>query len=93
MAAERNYRNRSLTEGLHIFEAARAANIAALLALEPQEWLRSGTQDGVGKVSLCDMPVFLRQHDEAHVAEIRDWQQCVERVPNQAHRCSAGSAA
>jgi len=74
IAAERNYRALSLTEGLNTFEAARAANIAILLALEPQEWLRSGTQDGVGAVSLCDMPVFLRQHDEAHIAEIHDWQ-------------------
>jgi DinB superfamily len=93
IAAERNYRALSLTEGLSTFEAARAANIAVLLALEPQEWLRSGTQDGVGNVSLCDMPVFLRQHDEAHIAEIRDWQKCVGRVPNPEHRRSAGNTA
>ncbi len=76
IAAERNYRALSLTEGLDTFEAARAENIATLLALEPEAWFRSGTQDGVGNVSLCDMPVFLRQHDEAHIAEIRDWQKC-----------------
>ena len=92
IAAERNYRTLSLTEGLDAFEAARAENIATLLALEPEAWLRSGTQDGVGIVSLCDLPVFLRQHDEAHIAEIRDWQKCVGRLPRQAHRRSEGEA-
>ena len=93
IAAERNYRALSLNEGLNTFEAARAANIATLLALEPEAWFRSGTQDGVGDVSLCDMPVFLREHDEAHIAEIRDWQKCVGRLPNHAHHRSAGNAA
>jgi hypothetical protein len=74
VARERNYRLLSLAEGLRAFEAARDANLDTLLALTPDAWSRSGTQDGVGTVSLCDMPAFMRQHDQAHLAEIDAWQ-------------------
>jgi len=34
-------------------------------------------QEGVGTVSLCDMPAFMSQHDAAHRAEIEDWKRRV----------------
>jgi hypothetical protein len=74
IARERDYRSLSLSEGLRAFEAARAANLCLLQSLPLEDWQRGGTQEGVGAVSLCDMPAFLRQHDEAHIAEIREWQ-------------------
>lgn len=73
IAAERDYRSLSFEEGLAAFSAARSENISALRALDAQAWLRSGTQDGVGKVSLCDLPAFMSQHDSAHRAEIELW--------------------
>jgi hypothetical protein len=73
IAKERDYRSLSLQEGLNAFVAARAANIAALHGVTAEEWARSGTQEGVGDVSLCDMPVFLLQHDNAHKSEIEHW--------------------
>jgi hypothetical protein len=73
LARERDYRSRSLTEGLAAFTAARSDNVAILRALTDEEWSRSGEQDGVGPVSLCDLPVFMAQHDDAHVREIEDW--------------------
>lgn len=79
VAQERTYRALSLAEGLSAFEAARAANLALLRSLAPEAWARGGTQDSVGPVSLCDMPVFMRQHDKSHLAEIREWQQSVSR--------------
>ena len=66
---------RSAKGYLGAFEAARAANLATLMALSADQWFRSGTQEGVGLVSLRDMPALMRQHDESHRAEIRDWQQ------------------
>ena len=74
IAAERNYRSLSFEEGLRAFEAARLANIALFLTLAPEAWNRGDMQDGVGAVTLCDMPELMRQHDEAHRAEIREWQ-------------------
>ena len=73
IARERAYRTLSFTEGLRAFEAARAANIEALRTIAPDAWNRRGTQDGVGTVSLCDMPELMHQHDEAHRAEIEEW--------------------
>jgi hypothetical protein len=37
------------------------------------DWSRSGQQQGVGRVSLCDMPSFMSQHDAAHRNEISAW--------------------
>ncbi len=73
VAIERDYRSLSLEEGLKAFEAARRANVAALQSLPAEAWFRRGTQEAVGGVSLCDMPVFMQQHDQAHMAEIMAW--------------------
>jgi hypothetical protein len=75
LARQRNYRALSLDAGLIRFERARRANLQKLRNVPAHAWTNSGTQDGVGRVSLCDMPVFLRQHDQAHKTEILAWQQ------------------
>ena len=79
VARERDYRSLSLAAGLRTFEAAREANIETLKALSPEAWVRGGTQDGVGTVSLCDMPTFMHQHDQAHIAEIQEWKRFTGR--------------
>jgi hypothetical protein len=73
IAAARHYRARSLAEGLEAFRAARQGNLAKLRTLAQQDWARSGQQEGVGRVSLCDLPSFMSQHDAAHRAEIAAW--------------------
>ena len=73
IAVERDYKSLSFADGLRAFGSARAANLEAFRTLADEAWARSGTQDGLGAVSLCDMPELMRQHDEAHKAEIRDW--------------------
>ncbi len=73
VAADRNYRALSLEDGLFAFTAARRDTIAALRAIDAQSWLRSGTQEGVGRISLCDIPSFMFQHDTAHRTEIEAW--------------------
>jgi len=79
IAAERNYRSLSLNEGILAFMEARRKNIAALPAIDSLMWSRSGTQEGVGSVSLCDIPNFMLQHDSAHRAEIEAWKNSVVR--------------
>jgi len=74
IAAERNYRSLSFEEGLSTFTQARRRNIAMLQAIDSQAWMRSGTQEGIGKVSLCDIPGLMSQHDSAHKIEIEAWQ-------------------
>lgn len=73
IAQERNYRSRSLAEGLAAFAQARRANIALLRTLRSADWLRRGTQDGVGPVALCDIPEMMAEHDATHRAEIEAW--------------------
>jgi hypothetical protein len=73
IAMERDYRRRSLREGLAAFAAARTANLARFERLRDEDWNRCGTQEGVGPVVLADLPVLMSQHDAAHRAEIEQW--------------------
>jgi hypothetical protein len=72
VAAERNYRSRSLAAGLDAFAAARADNLAFLRDLPEAAWSRRGRQEGVGMVTLRDLPRMMREHDDSHRAEIAD---------------------
>ncbi len=73
VAEERQYRQRSLREGLRAFAEARRANLSLLRFLPEERWTRSGTQDGVGRVTLADLPRMMREHDATHQAEIEAW--------------------
>ena len=73
IAVTRRYRSLSLTAGLAAFREARQRNLARLRTIAAQAWTRSGQQQGVGRVSLCDMPGFMSQHDAAHRGEITEW--------------------
>jgi hypothetical protein len=73
VAEARHYRSLSLREGLAAFREQRQKNLATLRGVDAGDWNRSGTQQGVGPVSLCDMPVMIAQHDAAHRGEIEAW--------------------
>jgi hypothetical protein len=75
VAAARDYRSLSLEAGLKAFRAARAGNIQRLRRMSDAAWPRSGTQEGLGKISLCDIPAMIRAHDAAHKEEIQRWQE------------------
>jgi hypothetical protein len=79
IAKERDYRSLSLLAGLRAFEEAREANLSYFHTLSLEDWSKNGTQEGVGDVSLCDMPVFINQHDRAHVDEILAWKNSAAR--------------
>lgn len=81
IAQARDYRSRSVTEGINAFAQARQLNIVALRAIAGASWQRGGTLEGVGPVSLCDIPAFMSQHDAAHRAEIEAWQRSSDRAP------------
>lgn len=79
IASARNYKERSLAEGLQKFRQARLANLATLRMTAQASWERTGTQIGMGRISLCDMPGFMAQHDLAHRAEIETWKESATR--------------
>lgn len=70
VAAKRKYRALRLKDGLKKFAEARERNLAALRALEGDAWKRAGLQEGVGKVTLLDMPRLMHEHDLSHRGEI-----------------------
>ena len=73
VARERDYRSRSLEEALAAFRSAREANLARFASLKADDWPRAGTQEGIGRVAVCDLPVMIAEHDAAHAAEIAEW--------------------
>ena len=73
LARERDYRSRSLSEGLAAFRAGRQANLEVLKSVSSGQWTRAGSQEGVGRVALCDLPSMMAEHDAAHRAEIEAW--------------------
>ena len=70
LARERSYVTKPLEEGLAAFAAARAANVAVLRSLAAGSWNRAGRQEGVGPVTLRDIPRMMWEHDAAHRREI-----------------------
>ena len=70
VAAKRKYRALRLRDGLKKFTEARERNLAALGALEGEVWQRTGVLEGVGKVTLRDIPRMMHEHDLSHRAEI-----------------------
>jgi hypothetical protein len=70
VARERQYQRRSLAEGLLAFTTARRRNIEALRDVSGADWKRSGEQEGVGTVTLADVPRMMAEHDRAHGEEI-----------------------
>ena len=70
IAKERSYREKSVAEGLAAFAAARAENLRLLRAAPPEAWARAGRQEGVGPVTLADVPRMMCEHDDSHRAEL-----------------------
>jgi hypothetical protein len=70
IALERDYRAKDPYLGLARFSAARSASLARLRSLNPEQWKRGGTQQGVGALSLADLPAMMGAHDTAHRLEI-----------------------
>jgi hypothetical protein len=73
IAGEGNYKSRSWSEGIEAFRQTHNANLALLRGLSKEQWLRRGTQEGVGPVAMCDMPSLMAEHDDAHRGEIGEW--------------------
>ena len=80
VAAARNYRSLPIEAGLKVFKSARMDNVQKLREIPDDAWARSGTQEGVGRVSLCDIPSMVRQHDAAHKQEIAHWHESAGTV-------------
>jgi hypothetical protein len=79
IARERDYRSRCLVEGLAAFALARHENLVALDALTDAQRSRGGTQDGVGPITLRDIPGRMLEHDRSHRAELEVLRGLIDR--------------
>lgn len=71
-AREREYLKLELPAALEAFGAAREKNLATLRSVTGEHWARSGRQEGVGAVTLAELPRRMLDHDRAHLNEIAD---------------------
>src|SRR5438477_12260062 len=89
VAKERQYLTLDLAAGLTAFASAREETLRFLGAVASEAWARCGRQEGVGAVSLAEMPGRIVDHDRAHLNEICDL--LADLVP--AHPMVAGPSA
>jgi hypothetical protein len=72
VAKERQYLTLDLTAGLAAFASAREETLWRLGGISAEAWARRGRQEGVGEVSLSEIPGRIVDHDRAHLNEIAD---------------------
>jgi len=72
VAREREYLKLDPAAALAAFAAARAETVRRLRAIPAGQWDRRGEQEGVGVVSLADLPRRILDHDFSHLNEIAD---------------------
>ncbi|MDQ2979833.1 MAG: DinB family protein [Acidobacteriota bacterium] len=70
IARERQYQERDVAAGLSAFSAARRRNVELLRHREAGDWNRAGVQDGVGTVTLSDVPKMMAEHDRSHTSDV-----------------------
>jgi hypothetical protein len=70
VAKERQYLTLDLAAGLTAFASAREETLRRLDGIASEAGARRGRQEGVGTVSLAEMPGRIVDHDCAHVNEI-----------------------
>jgi hypothetical protein len=70
IARERDYWSRSVAPGIAVFGAARMRNVELLRGVAVADWRRRAIQDGVGVLTLADIPRNMAEHDRSHTADI-----------------------
>jgi hypothetical protein len=70
VAREREYLKLDLAAALAAFSSAREETLRLLRCVP--DWDRRGRQEGVGAISLAQMPGRILDHDRAHLNEIAD---------------------
>lgn len=70
IARERCYQEKDVERGVALFARARKINLERLRRLSAAEWKRSGSQEGVGRITLADLPRMMSEHDRSHGDDI-----------------------
>jgi hypothetical protein len=71
LAIERDYNGQRLLEAQRAFANARAENVRILENLMPEQLSRAGLLEGTGTITLEQLLVLMREHDEGHLNDLR----------------------
>ena len=71
LAQERDYQSQDFATALDEFAQARRESMATVEKLSLDELQRSGTLEGVGRITVARLLELMRAHDEEHCAELR----------------------
>jgi phytoene dehydrogenase-like protein len=69
-ARERAYAAANLRDAIDAFESLRARHIAALEALAPADWERTGRHEEQGEITIAAHTLHIISHDAVHAAQI-----------------------
>jgi hypothetical protein len=72
IAEQRRYIEQDVEPALDRFKRAREANITRLASLTPEQLQRSGTQEGVGPITLARIPAMMLGHDRSHARDLTE---------------------
>lgn len=70
VASTRDYHSIPIQQGLRAFADTRLLNLWLLSGVGVKQWLFSGQQQNVGKITLVDVFRSMVAHDKAHLIEI-----------------------
>ena len=70
LARDRNYAAADLPTALAAFAEQRAAHVADLRALRPEQWQRGGRHSAHGPVTILNHALHMLWHDTIHLAQI-----------------------
>ena len=71
LAREARYNEtQDLARALADFASLRAANVAALRHLTPEQRARTGILEGVGRITIDELTAKMLEHDRGHLAEL-----------------------
>ena len=71
LARERDYQSQAFAAALNEFAQARRENMATVEKLSLDQLQRSGTLEGVGRITVARLLELMRAHDEEHCVELR----------------------
>ncbi len=72
LARERDYNNQNIETALEAFTRARQGNLSVLKSLSSDQLERRGTLEAVGPITLSELLLMMRAHDDVHRREIKE---------------------
>lgn len=79
LAAERNYHSQSFDEALSAFTRARKNNIDTIRTTTPDALTRTGIFANVGTITLEQLLLMMREHDNEHLRALSDLSKVTKR--------------